>query len=113
MPPIALRRSWRNRKITCISSNFAPNEVIVLPVRAGLKLHRLERGESSNCLSESGSLRLDIAIIRMAGARNWTIIRGVKIFFEIYADALLSGDLIVYEDAPLGLNLEGGGGRYA
>ena len=102
MLPIALRRSWRNRKITCISSNFAPNEVIVLPVRAGLKLHRLERGESSNCLSESGSLRLDIAIIRVAGARNWTIIRG-----------LLKSFLMVYENALLGNDLEGGGGRYA
>jgi hypothetical protein len=45
---------------------------------------------------------LDIAIFWMTGARDWTIIKG-----------LLKSFLMVYENALLGNDLEGGGGRYA
>lgn len=94
MPSGGPRKSWRGKKITCNFANGSRIEAIVLGPRASLKSRRLACGKGLNCTREFGARRWLIVVIRIAVARNWTIIKGVlKSFLMVYEEALLGNDL--------------------
>ena len=89
-------------KITCSLPNSSRIEATVLGPRASLKSRGLACGKGLTGKREFCARRWHIVVIRIVGARSWTIIKGV-----------LKSFLMVYEEALLGNDLECGGVHYA
>jgi len=102
MLPINSKKSWISKKIAYILSKSDPVGTILSVVQTRVKSPGLRSRRRLDCGRELGSMRINIANVRMSGDQNWTIIKGV-----------LKSFLMVYEEALLGNDLEGRGGQYA
>jgi hypothetical protein len=94
------KKSWISEKIAYIVTNPVSIKPIVSTVLTGVKLLGLASRGRVDCAQRLGSTRMNVANIQMSGDQNWTIIKGV-----------LKSFLMVYEEALLGNDLEGGGSK--